>query len=1744
MKINSSKLHDDKLSQLECYANVIAELKNEIIVGSSCTLVIYFEKDEKIKFVHPLFLVYILNFYELLQSDDKYSSQDIKIIINIENLDNKIQAYIKTYLTQYIDCQIILVVDTEFRDRNKPPSTFTDKKILLYTAEKEKNLSLLKKQKYSFLPIVKIANNRFIEDFQDIKDYWITNQETGKPEKISSYDNRKIFYKSLQLETIEQGAYKKKSEKVWTDIFEIYLELTQNGAYITEKFKEIFREIVENIQKHTKIDDIPANGYISFYIDSSKKTCDCNLYELIVSDDYQNGFLSKYLETIIQEKVDEPNELIKKEYQKIIDDLDDENYEEVLKNIFDLNYVLSAQKERITKHFGLPLLLKIVNQLKKLSKEKYKNDSYVNLEVYLNKDELSFLIKYKKDGKVEVHKLLDNSVKGTYLHLSFPQNLHLDNPVIKTQKPLKLTSKYYKELLEEKESLEKHLEHFKYYFDLNNRSGLSDEIDAVIVDYTKIEETSNFLRDLYSFAFLNSVDDILVVNYPIEENIEYLKLLSETTDVSKICNIAFLNKEYPQVLFIGGANHQEMLKINAMLSQTYNYNKRNFLEAFQEQDSINLTSNLFYTNNDNKQIFYPFELFLPNPTNRNELFYALMLDNFLEQNENFEEIHLDLKDDYHIKKFYYLKYIFENSQWVKLMSFDLAIKIKNKYTDFENVIFVGIEKYSSSFIAELEYLLDQKLQSYIISDLDSQPILEQFDKFKRPHDGKRFIFIRPSVFESDIDKNLAKNLSNYDKYTFIALTSKHHKPQEWIASYSKNLDDTIELASKCTLCFPSSGVDKPLYEIDRDKYNIKDLYHTHDEYKNDDKIFQISWENAIYFPHIERNTNHYLYYIRTIQFFKNNKMEIQKYFKTEINFTRDEKVPVILTPAHNTNAEFVALINEVVFENDAIVHSLSLNNKEQGYFSIDNLISTYKNKEDYYSFYFVDDTISSGEAFKYIFSVLSSFFENKFQAIFTLIDRTNKKDLKLFNKYYENKNFYPYIKINIHPIKTGFENCYLCERKKIFEKIATDSSLVTIKYTFQKKAKDLAKKNASEIEYELLEPITDLKNYLRMSSTEYIYQHIDEFRTWDSIDSQFNKYYGWIKKYFIIVYLQDKPLTSEIEKFLEVESKIAFLKSMAFPKVYFFKTLRESIHKYIYEEIRKFTYINRQDIKVDPLLTTFDFDKLDKIDNIKEIVSYYKEKDRTNLDYYSFLLSLGSHLGINHILSYEVIMYYYKITEAIKSPEKYEKYKRLLNIYPIVVKQLTTYSKEKSKYFEQELAKFYKEVPFKYTRIFSRIFGLFVENTTHLNINENIFESITKEQSIDEKIKFFKSELEKIVSNKIKSICIDLNENIDNCLLIDVLNEFRELDKEGNEEIVYKGAFVSKEINDKEITIEHRKEQENQKKYNIWCNFYQDYRTYIRITNNDEKLTPMGVIVIEHTKLNEESSNFLNEHLSISRWVLAYQNIICKLFQDYNMISAIRSKYDEFSEKKIVEEKNKQISNSIHMINHTYRNYNKYSSFLMDIYKLDEIEPIKESINSLIEYSRGIELHSILGSLNTQKLENYEKEANSVNKNETIYSINNRSNIFTICSAFLNGCSKYIKTNPKILENAAYHLELNEIEEFDIKYHDLCGISDDYFDSMFFELIFNIVKRNPEGSKIFITIDVNKIIIENSGIRIEEDQRETIFNEHVTTTSYSFGLGLPTIRKTLSLFDLKIECIPPVNDGYDCCFKIYKKGDM
>lgn len=102
MKITNSMLFDKDSTQLECYYKIIEQLKSTIPQDSNHIIDIEFDNSDKIRFIHPLFIVYILNFFELLQTEEKYKLQDIRIILNIEELDSNVQEYIHIYLTQYI----------------------------------------------------------------------------------------------------------------------------------------------------------------------------------------------------------------------------------------------------------------------------------------------------------------------------------------------------------------------------------------------------------------------------------------------------------------------------------------------------------------------------------------------------------------------------------------------------------------------------------------------------------------------------------------------------------------------------------------------------------------------------------------------------------------------------------------------------------------------------------------------------------------------------------------------------------------------------------------------------------------------------------------------------------------------------------------------------------------------------------------------------------------------------------------------------------------------------------------------------------------------------------------------------------------------------------------------------------------------------------------------------------------------------------------------------------------------------------------------------------------------------------------------------------------------------------------------------------------------------------------------------------------------------------------------------------
>lgn len=1675
MLVTYDKLNKNN-NQLESYSLIISEALDEIPKKGNYILEFDFEENDNLYFIHPLFIVLVLNLYEKLQ---EYKKQSIFISLNINKLKENVQYQILTYLTQYIDCSIVEVINIKQSKQTQLPLSklaSLDRMILIYSTVNENNLTLLENKCYNFLPIIKIANNSFFDkdsmgnDKFIEKEYWISdrnnkNSTNFKARKVSNFDNRKMVYKNLLLENIVNGAYKDKSSRVWKDIFETYLKFTESGTYITKKFQDIFREIVENIEKHVK----GSNGYIAFYKDTHYR--DHNQFEFIIADDYYDGFLNKYLYSMKNELETEiGNAKAISGYTEIIHDIENENYVKVLQNIFDLNYVLSAQRDRITKHFGLPLLLKIIVELEKLSEEKYNKD-YVSLKVYLNKDEYSFLIEYKQ-GKAIVKQLRNNVVRGTYIHLSFPEKLFLCNPSKSNTLPMKVAYKQYHELFDDLNMIEDTFYKFQYYLsfeNLKNKISPRKNIESVVINYSEVKGISDFLRYLYSYAFLYSLKDILVVNCPIDEELEYLSTFCETSDIRTISNIVFLDYCYPQALFIGGKNNNEMILINQELSNKYNYNNRKFFPSVTYDNNILIDSNLFYCKR-NKQIFIPFELFLKHPYKSEEYLYTNMIDNFLNLKANFEDIHLNLKNGYHTNKFFYLRSIFENSQWVKMIAFNFARKIREKYDTLDNIVFVGIEKYSLTLLSEIEYILQKDLVIYIVNNLDNEKIVSKFDDFVKENNHKHFIFITPTIFEKTI--SLTKKIKSFDEYCAIKLISRMISKENWISLYNKEIDSFISNSSDCELCSDNLY---PLYEIDVDKYNIKNLHYDNNLVKNNSSnititnFSNVSWVDSIYFSHVVRNENHFLFYIRSIQFLKNNKFEIIRYLYNIKSKIESDKTPMIFAPYHDTNIEFINLVNKYIFDNNAIIHAVGLKSKEQVYYLKNNLINAYGKNIMEFDLYFIDDVISSGKSLKYIHSILSSITSKKFKGIFTLIDRSTEINTNILEKLYEKS--YIFKRIYNSPVNLRFEDCYICKQKMLYQKISKNSFSISNKLYFSKKSKFLIKKDAIEIEYEKLSQIEDLRNYLGMSSYEYIYKNSNSFESIELINLNIEKYYLEVKNYFEKNYLKSSLISFEIEKFLIYETRKRFIQNLIFSKVYLIKNIKQVVHEYIHKEVRYLIdkFSNESNIEKSlfkPILSSEDFIKLEKIKEIKNLIAYYRKKSLIFLDYYGFMLTLSGEIGLNYILSYKAIIFYYELDAKIKKILPSENYMRFINAYFHNVKQITSNSKVQSKYFDSQFESFCKNIPLKYNRNFFKIFALYLENTNFLNINNIVFNFNT--DILSEKINFFQKKLEDILFLGVKNVridklCFDINNSM-KYPLIDILNNYKDVDNNGYEVLLYKGATVkTTKLNDK-IDMEYSTENTN-----IMCDFYKDSKSYIRLTNNN--LEPFGIIVIEHLNLEQHEHDQLLTHLKLSRKVFALQNIVYDLLYKEDLLNDIRGEYNNLD---INKKKQKNYEKIISNINHSSFSKIKIHGRLSNLIKKHEIgalnmEEMINELKSIKDFSIIIEYVASLGKYFDENAKIEKVQEYGIEK--IFFHEGDNSDFHKKIISFLS-----IKDmNPLIIHNSIRKIDINK----NICQFGKVQIKEELLKLVFFEFVFNALKHGKPDLVIEIYYREGKIIIKN-----------------------------------------------------------------
>lgn len=1668
---------------------------------------------EDVKFVNPLFLILLLTTYEKYK--DKVLAIDL-IDLDSNDHDNR-QHIINRFLTQYMDLEYFYKRTKARKDKttksneerealyetsdlliNEARDKVSTGHIFYYNSKEYKNtqsVSMDQDKKYNMQPILKITN--------------VSKTELGTLHNpLDETDRRKLLYKKLI--DIDSKDYK----KVLTEVVETLLMQLKIGKTLTEPVSNIFFEIIDNIKKHTKSNDKLADGHICFYHDSFHRNI-----ELIINDNYENGFLKKYLfvleEEIKELKVDlgkagkSIDETIYEEYSidiELLKNNDIESDKIVLEKLFDITTTFNIhQIPRIIMHFGLPTLIQLVGKLNG------------TLRVYLHRDERYYQI-ICENGKVDINYLGKNGVKGTCIYVSF--NDEIEYKTITASVPLSVKNSDYKKIFKRAEVIQNKIARFRpanedaksydgrprhFSFKKYKHSDIGKRSEALN------RTISDFIREVFRYAYIHNTKDILVIDFPIDEYENYLFLLikilypdsqkDEASGNSGVLNIVFFDDTLMKAFFIGGRNRKEFCEISSLISKKYAFKDIAILENMCTDingSDLKMDSALF----DEEIGFLPFELFnLEDLTGSRILLKDIIKQNLKKNRIN--DIHLDTQRGYHIDGFYQFNNLFSSTLWLNRIAFSLAIEIQNLKCE-KPLLFIGTDKHSSLIISLAKSFLSSKEAYFILNDF-SHNSLEKLDSFCHRYDSIKYtyIIISPVVFTGNkiMEKIISKLNTNYHWFNTIRLNTKMSKKLD-IKSYLEIelMEDSIHEVSKDSLCSVCTGkIDKPLYRIDlNDHFMIEDFYldnyHQKEIKSFQQDISKVEWLDSIYATHVKRNNNHYTYYTKTINFFNQNSKLIEKSFLKEVrektSRIQANKEIIIFSPVHNTNNNFVSTVDRVVFDNDATIYQFDKSKGEENFYLLNNIQVSSENS----LIYFVDDEISSGNTFSYFSSLLFMKFPTRsFDGVIVMIDRMSAADEKTINNSLNFKrpkldyaNIHSFVKLEMKPIKTGSKDCYLCVRRDDYIKQLVHTVLDMNRFQAVERIVKLKLKDYHDIDYEQSSDYEKMiKTYIKMYAVDYVYSNynmlINQLNKIDVVYRKFEDNFT-IKVYGILVDIFQNKFDfydlAIIEKIAKEESKIALIKALSFPKLVYFKTIRDTVTRIvtmrIKEECKNF-------INIEPFFHENEVTRLNKLYNVPKAILKYKKS--TNTDYINFLYKTAGYLNITYVLNSENINFFFNLTQQVKHNKTMQYDHSLLHAYPLAAQMVSSYSIDRSKYFSEELLKFSTDKEETTFSSFSMIHALFLENNYTVkpkSFKKSMLDILEIESSIDKKIKIFQEQInalflkdKKSGNAQIKNIFINENLNmkykdyrhyLQSSQLRDVINDFNVINEQNQVERevleLYAGAVTDSSFKNK-ITLKPIS-TESLEFNNTWsnrlCETSSEYLTVIRLIDiqidkvqeitdvnvvNNNKLMwfrPLGCIVLSYKKENDHYLPY-QRHLIHSRILLSIQNEIVEFFKEELSYETFQETIKNNSYKKMYNSFLHNEADMVDLHNEIRKAWEKCEQHIVDGPKKDEL---KKHYEVLDDYAYGV---AKIGRIGQLKME----DTGKVVKPENVYELikDEKERIGNFVDMAIE--KKFSKTKIDLLIN-------DNCKKFQIK------LSPTIFLTILYELIFNASKYGNLGT--------------------------------------------------------------------------------
>jgi hypoxanthine-guanine phosphoribosyltransferase len=209
--------------------------------------------------------------------------------------------------------------------------------------------------------------------------------------------------------------------------------------------------------------------------------------------------------------------------------------------------------------------------------------------------------------------------------------------------------------------------------------------------------------------------------------------------------------------------------------------------------------------------------------------------------------------------------------------------------------------------------------------------------------------------------------------------------------------------------------------------------------------------------HIKRGNNHYRYYFNNDELWNKNRDNVKEWLEKKVKIENPDNA-VILAPCHFSNADFVEMVNQIVFGNSAtIIHyDSSIENPQnfKNFYDPDKTLQTKK-------IYFVDDVLTSGNTFFTANTFLKHVCVNdkkqkiEFEKCFFFINRAGYFEYNdIINELGENK-ILSFANLHFPYIKLINNQCSLCAEMEKYKKLYENSYLTRIKLHFLEEKRKL-----------------------------------------------------------------------------------------------------------------------------------------------------------------------------------------------------------------------------------------------------------------------------------------------------------------------------------------------------------------------------------------------------------------------------------------------------------------------------------------------------------------------------------------------------------------------------------------------------------------------------------------------------------------------------------------------------------------